>query len=73
MIGMSASEGYVGSLTDLRLYDIALSQTQIQDLYQGKHLTGSVAHYPFSETTGSIVHDISTNRNSGSINNDIDC
>jgi prepilin-type N-terminal cleavage/methylation domain-containing protein len=57
-----------GELDDIRIYDRALSEEEIDDLYSGKNITsGLVAYWPMDENVGCSVLDESSNSNDGSL------
>lgn len=57
-----------GKLDDIRIYDRALSATEVEDLYSGKNITsGLVAYWPLDENEGCTALDESSNSNDGSL------
>ena len=74
-LGIGSSPGgttrhFDGLLDDVRIYDIALTQTQIQDTMHGP-LVGNeanlVAYWKFDEGTGQLALDSTSNHNDGSL------
>jgi len=55
---------YSGKIDDIAIYNRALSEEEIQGIYNEQAPSGLIAHYPF---TGSAV-DISGNENHGTVN-----
>jgi hypothetical protein len=69
------STRFTGQLDEVRIYDRALSQSEIQDLYE-KGLarieppdrTGMVGYWSLDDGSGSVAGDFSENNNDGTIN-----
>jgi hypothetical protein len=62
-----SNQDYEGELDEARVYNRALTPTEVQQLY--RWAPGPVAYYPFDEGTGtSTVYDLSGNGNNGTIN-----
>ncbi len=60
-----------GKLDDVRIYDRALSESEIEDLYNGKNITGGlVGHWTMNEGEECIAYDFSENENDGSLEPD---
>lgn len=54
----SAGIDYAGKLGDFRIYDYALSETEVSNLYnENNQNTGLIIHYPLSEGAGTTVYD----------------
>jgi len=62
-ITVSAGELTNGNIADVLIYDRALSDSEILDLYQGKEVSGSILDMPLSDKTG--FKDVSGNDNHG--------
>jgi len=62
-------ESFNGSMDDARIYNRALSATEISDLYKGNHIdnTGLVGAWGFDEGSGSTTADLSGSGNTGTI------
>lgn len=60
-----------GSIEDTRIYNRALSSTEISDLYNGKQIdsTGLKGQWGFNEGSGTATADLSGNGNNGTIYN----
>jgi hypothetical protein len=57
-----------GQIDDVRIYNRALSETEVTDLYYKKDITnGLVGHWKFNEGSGSTAYDSSGNGNHGTI------
>ncbi len=72
----SLSAYSAGSIDDVRIYNRALSGTEILTLYGQTYRSviknsgkGLVAYWPFSEGTGTITTDATGNRNNGTLTN----
>jgi len=69
-IGPQAGRGLGQVLSDVRIYDRALSANEIKSLYQGQKITaGLVGHWPLDEGKGDTAYDHSGNENHGSLVN----
>lgn len=56
---------------DLRIYNRALPESEIQALYDGQHVAfGLVGWWPFNEGSGDVAEDQSGNGNDGTLAND---
>jgi len=71
-IGQNASytnRRFNGLIDDVRIYNRALSETEIADLYKGNQVdsTGLVGHWNFNEGSGTTAIDVSGNNNTGTI------
>ena len=60
-----------GELDDIRIYNKALSATEVQELYANS-LGGLVAHYRLDETSGTTAFDSSPAGNDGTMNGGLD-
>jgi hypothetical protein len=60
----SPSQYYSGSIDEVRVYNRALSPSEVQQLY--RWAPGPVGYWKMDEGTGSIVYDLSGNGNDGS-------
>lgn len=60
---------FSGSIDDARVYNRALSETEIADLYKGSQAdsTGLVGHWNLNEGSGTTANDLSGNSNTGTI------
>jgi len=59
---------FKGRTDDVRIYNRALSESEIQSLYKGQNITdGLVGHWPLSEGQGCTVYDHSGNNNHGTL------
>ncbi|MCH2247167.1 MAG: Ig-like domain-containing protein [Crocosphaera sp.] len=72
IIGYSADSGYFnGEIDDVRVWNVARTQQEIQDKYQTT-LTGSetglLAYYDFDNVIGNTATDVTGNGNNGTIN-----
>lgn len=64
----SSSNTFHGMIKDVRVYDTALTSTEVNNLYNGTYSgTGPVAHWPMDEGSGVIVYDNTANGYDGSI------
>jgi len=60
-----------GKLDDVRIYNRALLESEIEYLYKGKNITdGLVGHWPLSEGKGCTAYDYSGNNNHGTLEPD---
>jgi hypothetical protein len=66
-IGGSTSQNFNGYVDDTRIYNRALSPTEVQQLYNSGS-PGPVATYDFNEGTGTSITDKSGNANTGTWN-----
>ncbi len=70
-IGMDqlvGGEYFNGAIDEVRIYNRALSQDEIKELYLADSLhAGLVAHWNFNEGSGSVLHDVSGHGNDGTI------
>jgi len=63
-IGRDGGSGYAdGNISDVRVYDRALSADEVLELYQGADVAGAILDMPLSDKTG--FKDISGNDNHG--------
>lgn len=61
---------FSGKVDDPRVYNRALSASEMSDLYDGKDITdGLVGRWPFDEGTGTTAKDASENQNHGTLTN----
>ncbi|MDD3006931.1 MAG: LamG domain-containing protein [Candidatus Pacebacteria bacterium] len=62
-------EFFSGVLDDVRIYNRALSETEVADLYNGNQVddTGLVGYWSFDEGSGSTTADLSGSGNTGTI------
>jgi len=62
---------FKGNIDDTRIYNRALANNEIQDLYKGKPVSDTELKglWDFSDGSGPIVHDKSGNGNDGTLNN----
>jgi len=68
LIGDGYTNSYLGNIDDVRIYDRALSQSEIGSLYGGQPLEdGLVGYWPMNEGSGDLAYDYSGNRNHGHI------
>jgi hypothetical protein len=65
-----SGQGLSGIIDDVRIYNRALSATEVEQLYEGRFTdtTGLVGHWKMDEGTGTTVADSSGNGNTGTIN-----
>ncbi len=68
-----SSEYFDGGIDDVRLYDNSLSNSQINDLYNGGQspLPDSAGHWPLDEQNGTTAGDVSGQNHDGSLVNGI--
>lgn len=62
-IGYGGSTYFTGNIDEIRIYNRALSPTEIKDLYN--FAPGPVAYWDFNEGTGTTAYDSSGNSNNG--------
>lgn len=71
-IGRYLSDSYAanGLIDDVRIYDRALSEAEVGNLYQGVDISdGLIGHWRFDEGQGSVAYDSSGNNNHGTLVN----
>ncbi len=57
-----------GLIDDIRIYDRALSEAEIKQLYDGKNITDGIAgHWPMNEGNECTAYDFSGNENHGTL------
>lgn len=62
------TNNFEGLIDDVRFYDRALSENEINSLFNRKNITsGLTAYYPINKGEGSILYDKSQNSNDGDI------
>jgi len=70
----STSQGYDnlnGKIGDVRIYNRALSKSEIQNLYNGKHISdGLVGYWPLNEGKGDTAYGHSGNESHGTLEGD---
>ncbi len=66
---LKIAEGYKGLIDEVRIYNRALSESEIKEHYQGiyKNETGLVGMWHFDESEGTTVYDSSNMKNNGKI------
>ncbi len=65
--GASTLFAFVGSLDEVRVYNNALSSSQIQNQYATDATPALAGYWPFSENSGTTTADLSGNGNTGAI------
>lgn len=57
---------WYGQIMDARVYDRGLSSAEVADIYAGNGTTTNLqGHWPFTETDGTLIHDVSGNKKNG--------
>lgn len=66
LLGWGQRDHFKGLIAEVRIYDRALDTTEIEALYSGQDVTGSLRGYwKLDETSGNTAHDSSGNGNNG--------
>jgi hypothetical protein len=62
------SDFFKGQISDVRIYDRALSAEEVEQLYKGYDIrNGLVGHWPLNEGQGTTAYDRSGNGNDGTL------
>lgn len=70
-IGMGESLNFTGKTDDVRIYDKALSASEVNDLHNGQNITDElVGSWPMNEMEGCVAGDHSGNNNDGTFQPD---
>ena len=65
------SQRFSGNISEVRIYNRALSATEVDDIYRHHDVTdGLVGYWKFDEGSGSIAYDSSGNNNNGTLYGD---
>ena len=72
VIDRAIDYGYFnGTIDEVRIYNRALSASEIKDLYNNKRPFGPIAYWKFDEGTGLTAYDFSGNANHGDLQNNM--
>ncbi len=66
--GYGSSRHFLGQISDVRIYNRALSAEEVEQLYKGYDIrSGLVGHWPLNEAEGETAYDRSGNGNNGTL------